>query len=78
MSDDVKLVVLREAATPFEAEFIVGALRNAGIEAHSEETAHISDPVQAATGEGIKIYVPDGQLEQAQAILKDIGEEPQA
>ena len=78
MSDDVKLVVVREAATPFEAEFIVGALKNAGLEAHCEEHTHISDPIQAATGEGIKIFVPEGQVEQAQGILEDIGEEPKA
>lgn len=76
MSDDVNLVVLRETATPFEAEFIIGALRNAGLDAHSEEIAHIADPIQAATGEGIKIFVPEAQLAKAQSILEEIGEEP--
>lgn len=73
--DAPKLVRLREVPTQFEAEFIVGGLRNAGIEAHTDsESPATFDPL---ANRGARVYVSADRLEEARAVMAALGEAPE-
>jgi len=62
-------VVVREVGTGFHAGLLVGALRNAGVVAHVEDSTPVYDFARHATGRGVRVFVPSASLAQAEEIL---------
>lgn len=71
-----RFVLLREAASKFHAELIAGALKNAGIEAHTDGDKALDEfsMAQHMMGKGVRILVPKARLEEAQAVVAAIDE----
>lgn len=68
-SSESDYAVLREVGTAFHAGLIVGALRNAGVEAHVEDSTPVYDFARHATGRGVRVFVPSASLAEAEEIV---------
>lgn len=76
MTNEPDFVSVQDTGSPFEAEWIAGALRSEGIDAHvTDDLGGGTDPFQMArlaTGAGIHILVPADSAEAARVILEKL------
>ncbi len=72
--NEPEFVVLQEAATQFHAEFIAGALKNAGIEAHTDGGPPPDEfqIAQRILGQGVRIFVRPADVEEALKIVETL------
>jgi hypothetical protein len=66
--DPDALETVHQARTPFEAEVLVSALRDAGLDAHAFSASFSSIPVQAGWNR-IPVQVPARQADEARAAI---------
>jgi hypothetical protein len=78
MTTDPNLAELTTANTPFEAELLVGALRNAGVSAVTFG-ATLADEYTGQSIPGasrVLVMVPKDQLERAEQALSEVKRKP--
>ncbi|MDJ0975785.1 MAG: DUF2007 domain-containing protein [Planctomycetota bacterium] len=73
-----EFVVLEEVGTPFDAQLIVGLLKDAGIPHATDPEGPVDEFTmsQHLMGQGIRILVPHEELERARAMLADVRANP--